>query len=293
MRVQRRVSIIGAGRVGSALGHSLRRHGWRIQAVVASSLRSARRAASFIGAGKPSGGISASVLDAKVVIIATPDGSVAEVAKALARAFGKRLRGKIVLHTSGALDSSMLAPLARAGAATGSMHPMQSFSGRAAPVLRGAVFGIEGSAEAIRAARLIAGDLGSIPVRVRSQNKAEYHAAAVLIAGHGLALVEAATRILISLGFKRGDAARALLALMRQMLDNFERFGPHAAWTGPLSRGDYGTIARHVRALRAQPRETQELYKALTRVAAQMLPVDSEAVRRRVEGIFRPMGGKK
>jgi predicted short-subunit dehydrogenase-like oxidoreductase (DUF2520 family) len=285
MQVQRTLSIIGAGRVGSALGLSMRRRGWRVQAVVARSLRSARRATSFIGAGKPSGGINVTVLEAKVILIATPDGAVAEVAKGMARAFGKRLRGRIVLHTSGALDSGVLAPLVRAGAATGSMHPMQSFSGRAAPDLRGAVFGIEGSAAALRVARRIAGDLGGVPVRVRSQDKAAYHAAAVFVAGHGLALVEAATRILISLGFERRDAARALLTLMRQMLDNFERFGPQAAWTGPLSRGDYGTIVKHVRALRGQPQETQELYKALTRAAVGMLLADRAAVKRRVAEI--------
>lgn len=293
MRMQRTLSIIGAGRVGSALGLRLRRRGWRIQAVVAQSLPSARRAASFMGGGKPSSGIGAAVLGANVVIIATPDGAVAEVAKDLARAFGKAWRGRVVLHTSGALDATVLAPLARAGAATGSMHPMQSFSGRAVPGLRGAVFGIEGSAAAVRVARGIAIDLGGIPVQVSSKDKAAYHAAAVFVAGHGLALVEAATRILMSLGFKRRDAARALLPLMRQMLDNFERFGPRAAWTGPLSRGDYGTIARHLRALRTQPRETQEVYKALTRAAAGMLPANRAGVRRRVEEIFRPRGGKK
>jgi len=85
--------------------------------------------------------------------------------------------------------------------------------------------------------------LGGAVVKLESRHKPAYHAAGAFVAGHTLALMETATRILLSMGFNRRQASRGLLPLIRQMLDNFERFGPSVAWTGPLSRGDYETVA--------------------------------------------------
>jgi predicted short-subunit dehydrogenase-like oxidoreductase (DUF2520 family) len=79
---------------------------------------------------------------------------------------------------------------------------------------------------------------------------------------------------------------------MRQMLLNIERHGPRAAWTGPLAREDYATIARHVRVLRGQPRETQEMYRAATLLAARLLAANPRAVKRRAQKIFDSPGGK-
>jgi predicted short-subunit dehydrogenase-like oxidoreductase (DUF2520 family) len=87
-----------------------------------------------------------------------------------------------------------------------------------------------------------------------------------------LAVEEAATRILIAIGFTRRQAARALLPLTRQTLDNFERFGANAAWTGPLARGDFATVKKHGTALRRGfPREYGTAYDALSRLAVLVL----------------------
>jgi predicted short-subunit dehydrogenase-like oxidoreductase (DUF2520 family) len=98
-----------------------------------------------------------------------------------------------------------------------------------------------------------------------------YHAAAAIAAGHVLAVEEAATQLLISLGMVRREAVRALLPLTRQVLENFERLGPHAAWTGPLSRGDYKVVAAHLRVMRDAPEEIATAYEALNRLAARVL----------------------
>jgi predicted short-subunit dehydrogenase-like oxidoreductase (DUF2520 family) len=77
--------------------------------------------------------------------------------------------------------------------------------------------------------------------------------------------------MLIKIGFTRRSAGQALLPLIRQMLDNYESLGPHAAWTGPLSRGDYATISKHAKALRRFPREYQDAYAALALLSARVL----------------------
>jgi predicted short-subunit dehydrogenase-like oxidoreductase (DUF2520 family) len=272
------LAIIGAGRVGRALGRGLRELGWKIGAVVTRSEASSRRAVRFIGAGKACAGMTRQILVSPVILIATPDDEIASVAQELARIGDEELRGRVVLHTSGAMDSGVLDAARERGALVGSMHPLQSFSGVAAPSLEGKVFTIEGETQAVRVARRIARALGGSPVRIAGSKKLLYHAAATMAAGHVLAVEEAATQLLLSLGMKRSEAVRALLPLTRQVLENFERLGPRAAWTGPLSRADYHVVRAHLVALGESPKEFAQAYEALNRLAARVLAKDSAFV---------------
>lgn len=281
------IAIVGAGRVGRALGRRLHQLGGRIGAVVTRSSRSAREAVRAIGAGTPLGPPGPEVLRADVVLISTADDAIRGVAAQLARLGAKEWRGKIVLHTSGALDCTVLAALARRGAAVGSFHPLQAFGGRGVPRLEGVFFAIEGEPRARRVATRLARKLGGVPVELGAGSKPAYHAAASFAAAHVLAAVEAATRILISVGFTRPEALRALLPLARQTLENFERFGPHAAWTGPLARRDDRTVKRHLVALRRFPPEFLRAYVALTRLGARVLARNPQATLRRVNQVLR------
>ena len=298
------IAIVGAGRVGCALGRRLHEKRWRIGPVVTRSMHSAREARRRIGSGTPQAGVPEAVLAADVILIATPDRAIAAAAEALARLGepspsaapqvakhqrkprGKPWQGKIVLHTSGALASDVLRPLELRGAATGSLHPLQTFSGRTAPSLAGSVCAIEGSATALRMARRICHALECIPVVLPPGNKARYHAGAALAAGHILAVFEAAVRILVKAGFPRKRAVAALLPLTRQTLANYERVGPHAAWTGPLSRGDFGVIERHLETLRPLPPEYRGAYEALSRLAVRVLANGSRSKKRALEQTF-------
>lgn len=273
--MQRSLAIIGAGRVGRALGRRLREEGWRIGAVVARSEASARRAVRFIGAGQAHAAAVRSILASQVVLIAVPDDEIASVAAELSRIGGEELQGRVVLHTSGALDSRVLDPVRECGANVGSMHPLQTFTGKNVPSLEGRVFAVEGDTRAMRVAQQIARSLGASPARIEGEKKVLYHAAAAIAAGHVLAVEEAATQLLISLGMVRREAVRALLPLTRQVLENFERLGPRAAWTGPLSRGDYKTVAAHLYALRDSPEEIAAAYEVLNRLAARVLAQDA------------------
>jgi len=277
------VSIVGAGRLGRALGRSLRRLGWRIGPVVTRSAAHSRAAVRAIGGGKPFATLTSAVMDADVILLATPDDVLADVARQLTKLAGKKCRGKIVLHGSGALDSSVLRPLGRCGAATGSIHPMQTFTNNSRPNLKGVIFAVEGDPRARRSAAAMARSLGGMPVPVASGSKPAYHAAGTLVAGYALALTEAAAQVLIKLGFTRPHAVQTLLPLMRQMLDNFEKHGPRAAWTGPASRGDYATVAKHSRALRHFPREFGDSYATLVRLSARVLAKNPNATLKHIE----------
>src|SRR5258708_12469461 len=102
------LAIIGAGRVGRALGRRLRDLGWKIGAVVTRSEASARKAVRFIGAGRAFAGLTRQILASPVILIATPDDRIAVVAQELARIGEEELRGRLVLHTTAALDSAAL-----------------------------------------------------------------------------------------------------------------------------------------------------------------------------------------
>jgi predicted short-subunit dehydrogenase-like oxidoreductase (DUF2520 family) len=289
------VSIVGAGRVGRALGRRLHELGWRVGGVTGRSISTARAAVRAIGAGQPLDGPTHQVLNSRVVLITTPDDVIEGVAKNLAGLGGKEWYGKVVLHTSGSLDSSVLQPLADLGAATGSMHPMQTFSNQNIPDLAKCIFGIEGCPTALQAARKMVHQMDGVAVRLSGANKAAYHAAGSFACVYVLALMETATRLLMTQGFKRRQAMRALLPLARQTLDNFESVGPLAAWTGPLSRGDFSTIERHVKALVDFEPEYLEAYKTLSRLTAEVLAAQPGAMLKQLDRIFgeAPVSKKK
>lgn len=272
------MAIIGAGRVGRALGRRLHELDWKIGAVITRGEASARKAVRFIGAGKAHAMLSRDVLASRLILISTPDDAVVRVAEELARIGAEELCGKVVLHTSGALSSGALKAVRGCGAAVGSIHPLQSFSGVGIPPLEGKVFAIEGDPAAVRLARQIVRALGGLPVQMVAGSKALYHAAAAFAAGHVLAIEETATRLLMRSGMKRGEAVRALLQLTRQVLENFERLGPRAAWTGPLARGDYGVVAAHLAALKRLPREFSNAYSALNGLASLVLSSGSAGI---------------
>ena len=284
--MEQSLAIVGAGRVGRALGRRLFEEGWRIGAVVTRSEASSRSAARFIGAGKPHAGMTRQLLASRLILIATPDHAVPGIARELARIGGEELSGRVVLHTSGSLDSSPLAWVKASGAAVGSMHPLQTFSGVGVPPLEGRVFAVEGDTVAVQVARQVARALGGSPIRITGEKKTLYHAAAAMAAGHVLALEEAAALLLISIGMKRSEAVRALLPLTRQVLDNYQRVGPRAAWTGPLARGDYKTVEAHLRALRESHRETAGAYEALNWLAARVLGQDGKAMNAELQKIL-------
>jgi len=282
------IALVGAGRLGRALGRELAARGYKIRTVATRSELTARVAVRAIGQGRPLGRLAPELARADLVLIATPDAAISSVAKQLAR-LGS-WNGKIVLHTSGALPAAVLRPLKRKGAVVASFHPLQTFGRRAAPRLAGVTFAIEGDGPACRAAARIARRLGGVAVRIDPAGKPAYHAAGVFAAPHLLALLEAAARILDAAGFSRRRAVRALGPLVRETLRNWERLAPEAAWTGPIARADLAVVRSHLRALAALPPEYRAAYVALARLEARVLARRPEALLKRLAPLLRRSG---
>jgi predicted short-subunit dehydrogenase-like oxidoreductase (DUF2520 family) len=258
------VALIGAGRLGTTFARLLAGRGYRLGAIVAKRLASARRAVAAAGAGRATTSLRRGIDGARLVLLAVPDRSVFTLAVSLAPL--RRWEGRTVLHTAGSLGPEALAPLADAGAAVGCLHPLRSFPPPARPLrsLRGVYATLEGDGKALVLARRLCRDLGLRPLRLAPGERAAYHAAAALASNHLVALADAAAETLCRAGAPRSQALSSLIPLMRGAVDALDRDGLPSALTGPIARGDVETVERHLRALESAAPELEALYRTLS-----------------------------
>lgn len=261
-----RIAIIGAGVVGTAMGYLLKNAGYSVAGIASKTLRSAKRAREFIGAGEASTDLKAVAKKADIVFITTSDDAIGEVCMSMASegAFNPE---SIVLHTCGALSSEILSPARDVGAYVASLHPLQSLASvnEAVKNLLGSYFCIEGDEVALAAAREIITVLKGKEIELKVDKKPLYHAGAsvasnflVATVGFGLELFEAA-------GINRQEALKALMPLIKGTVKNIENLGIPSALTGPISRGDTGVIEDHLRVISKERPELLRLYAELGR----------------------------
>jgi predicted short-subunit dehydrogenase-like oxidoreductase (DUF2520 family) len=246
---QYRVVIIGAGRMGQGLGLALHRHGYGVALL-------ARTRHPVIAPLVVHQGVRLDALrEAELVLLAVPDDAVRPLATELASEDGVGEQ-HVVLHLSGLLDRSALAPLGKTGAGLGSFHPLQTIADPASAPDRfaGAYAGIEGDARALAAGERMATALRMMTVRIAAEAKPVYHAGAVAAANYTVALAGLAERLAQSAGIPAQAAAKMFLPLLRGAVANLE-LGPAAALTGPVRRGDVRTIRAHLAALGPDDRE--------------------------------------
>ena len=275
-----RISIIGAGRMGTAFGLALRRAEYQIEAVITKTPPSARRAAKLIGGGVAA--LAASQLnkapsetvrrlvDSDVLLISTPDDALEAVVSGLARTTRRAsYRGKtqrVALHTSGAVSSEVLAPLRALGYSVGSLHPLVSIADPAAAQdgFLAAHFCVEGDRAAARIARSLVKDLGGHSFTISSEAKPLYHAAATVSSGHVAALFDLAIEMLEACGLTKRRAQQILAPLLTSTAANLGAKSPAEALTGPFARGDVATVRKHLAAMKSKKlKEAADLYSAL------------------------------
>jgi predicted short-subunit dehydrogenase-like oxidoreductase (DUF2520 family) len=253
------IGIIGAGAVGTALGVALTRAGWPVHAVASRDAARRERFRSLVEGSRAFSEPTALVEEVELIIVAVPDDAVASVAGGI-RMYG----GQAIVHTSGVLGPEVLAPAMAAGTQIGSFHPLVAFADteRAVAALHGATVAIEGDDQLAALLAAMAEALGAVPVRLAPGAKAAYHAAAVLAAGGFVALLDAIAELGRVAGLDEAGALAIYGPLIEQTLGNARALGIQAALTGPMTRGDRGTLDAHLAALREHAPAVLDLYVA-------------------------------
>jgi predicted short-subunit dehydrogenase-like oxidoreductase (DUF2520 family) len=216
---------------------------------------------------------------AEVVWFCVPDGAIASAAASLTGAAD--WKGKVALHSSGALTSDELGVLRRRGAAVASVHPLMTFVRGSRPALAGVPFALEGDLKAVRTARAIVLELGGRAFPIRKQEKAAYHAWGMFSSPLLTALLAASERVAGEAGVGRKAARNRMLPILRQTLANYERLGAAGAFSGPIVRGDVATVGKHLQVLLEVP-EVREVYVALARAALSDLPTKNRAMLQKI-----------
>lgn len=262
------VSIIGAGRLGTALAVALSAKGFTIETVVSRRIQSARRAVRLIGTGTHALSIrqTSAIPSSNILFITTPDDAIESVSAQLAGNIKWNGQGHVALHASGALSSEALASLRDVGFSTGSMHPLLSVSDpRSSSVsFERAHFCIEGQSRAVRVARSVIRSLGGKSFSISTKDKALYHAAAVMSSGHMVALFDIAKELLSRCGLTEKQSRDALVPLLKSTVENLTHNAPTRALTGTFARADVATMLKHLAALNTNDNlEALATYKLL------------------------------
>ncbi|MEV7158216.1 DUF2520 domain-containing protein [Streptomyces misionensis] len=259
------VGVVGAGRVGPALAASLQLAGHRPVAVSGVSDASRRRAEALLP-GVPLVPPAEVLERADLVLLTVPDDVLPALIAGLAETGAVR-PGQLLVHTSGRYGTKVLDPALRAGALPLALHPAMTFTGTPVDVQRlaGCSFGVTAPEELRLAAQALVIEMGGEPEWISEENRPLYHAALALGANHLVTLVAQSMELLRTAGVEAPD--RMLGPLLGAALDNALRSGD-AALTGPVARGDAGTVAAHITELSRHAPGTVAGYLAMARATA-------------------------
>ena len=257
-----RVAIVGAGRAGRGLARALRASGVGVQALVA------RRTLPDDPDGAVAGEVAALARGAATVLVAVQDAALAAAAAMVAQAGLDP--GTVVLQLSGSAAHDVLDVVRHAGHPAGTFHPLVPLSdpALAAGALRGAWIGVGGDPRATAAAGWLAAALGArtLAIPAATDDRALYHAAAVIASNFPLALAALAERLLVGVGVEAMPAREATQHLMRAAVENLRGHPPAEVLTGPIVRGDVATVAAHLAALARDP-AALDVYVSLSALA--------------------------
>jgi predicted short-subunit dehydrogenase-like oxidoreductase (DUF2520 family) len=257
------VAILGLGKVGTAVGFLLRKAGYRIVAVASRSNASLNQGIVYTG-GKPYLNFSTAAFAANCIIITTSDDAIAHVCKKISSEKGIR-PGDKVIHMSGAGGLDLLESAQDAGAHVACIHPLQSFADVESAVrnIPGSTFGITAADEIKEWSVQVVSDLGGVPFFIVDADKPLYHAAACIASNYLTTLIHMVEEIYQSLGLSREDTIRTIWPLVMGTIANIETKGTAQALTGPVARGDVGTIKKHLEALHRSLPALLAAYEAL------------------------------
>jgi predicted short-subunit dehydrogenase-like oxidoreductase (DUF2520 family) len=262
-----KIGIIGAGKVGIAMGYVMRRKGLPVAGISDNRKEPLRLARDYLGDDCLYTANNLEVVaSADAIAITTQDRAIKGVVAEIDQK-ARDLKGKVFFHTSGSLGSDILSPLAEKGGALGSLHPLQTFPDidSAIGVLPDTYIFIEGGDEALPVLETLGSHIGCRVVVIEAKDKVLYHLAAVFVCNLLCALLYSGEGIME----KIETTLEPFFPIIRATLQNIEQKGTVTSLTGPIVRGDVDTIRAHVQAM-GDMKLHKNIYGALSRVALEM-----------------------
>jgi predicted short-subunit dehydrogenase-like oxidoreductase (DUF2520 family) len=255
-----KIGFIGAGRLGSSLALLLSKKSYQITAVYSRSHSSSLKMSESIkGCHICSSGQDLAE-KAELVFITTPDDVITSISDSI-----KWQPGQMAVHCSGVDSLDLLASAHKDGALTGVFHPLQTFtnSEQALENIKGSTFTIEAPEPLLGKLKKIAYDLGGRWIEIKSEDKVIYHTAAVFACNYLVTLMKVSTDLWQTFGISPRQSIQALLPLVKGTINNIETVGLPDCLTGPIARGDTGTIIKHINALSKKAPHLISTYKEL------------------------------
>jgi len=255
-----KIGFIGAGTVGTVLANGLSKNGYKVVAVSSRSLSSATNLAQTLNGCRASTNNQDVSDAAELVFVTTPDDAIAPVVSKV-----QWHTRQSVVHCSGADSTIILEPAKKAGAHVGVFHPLQTFASakQAMENMPGSTLAIEAEEPLLSILKDMADALGGHWIDIKSSDKVLYHAAAVIACNYLVTLVKLATDLWQTFNIPPQQATQALLPLIRGTINNIETIGIPKCLTGPIARGDSGTIKKHMNALQETAPSLLSTYREL------------------------------
>lgn len=263
-----KIGFIGAGTVGTALAVRLNSQGYQVAAVYDRlSQASADKLARAVSGCRTVNNSQAVADTADLTFITTPDDTIGQVASEI-----KWRPGQSAVHCSGADSTDTLEPARKLGARVGAFHPLQTFASveQAIDNIPGSTFAIEAEEPLLTTLKDMATALGGTWIELKASDKVLYHAAAVIACNYLVTLVKLATDLWQTFNIPADRATKALMPLLQGTLNNIDKVGIPRCLTGPLARGDAGTIKKHLEALDKSAPAVLSTYRELGR---QTIPI--------------------
>ena len=252
-----KIGFVGAGRAGCSLGKYFTTKALQADVTVTgyNSIveEEARWAAEFTGSSVFER-IEDVIAASDAIILSTPDGAIKKVWDTIDK---KNLTGKMICHLSGSLSSDVFSGIDTYGGYAISIHPMFAFSNKDSVYqqLDSVSFTLEGHPYAVNAWQQLLDALGNRSVVIDQAKKPKYHAAASILSNQVVAVLATGYELLEECGFSEKEARTFSAALVRDNVEHVIADGCVSALTGPIERGDVGTVQKHLQELNDTQKE--------------------------------------
>ncbi len=279
------IFFMGPGRIGLSLSILLERSGFEIAGIWGRSEGSLSEAGRYACRPLFHGPIPAEISGAGIIFITTSDGAIESVSQHLSASgcLGEKV---IVFHCSGVYDSRILGSLKEQGASTGTIHPLQAVPTVEAGVksLPASWFSLRGDPEAVSVGKKLVTGIGGKFLELAGGDAGLYHASAVMASNYLVTLLWSAAAMMAGAGLPEKEAIRAILPMVRNVVESVDELGAEKALTGPIARGDHSTLGRQLESVAEKRRQDLPLFLALAERTVELAwekgDIDEAGIRR-------------